>query len=258
MEKFFYFLVLFFIFLFGASIGSFLNCLIYRLYHKKSILPRSFCPKCFHQLSWYDLFPLVSFIILGRRCRYCQEKISWQYFFVELITGFLFLLSFLNLLSKFYILDSNFYLFLARDWFFMATMIFVFIYDLKYMLIEDIIILPAIVIIFILDILAGMSFYSILLGAVVGWGIFFFQYFLTKKKGIGEGDLRLGILMGLMFGWPKILVAVFSAYMIGGFVALIFLVFKRKGLKSELPLGPFLAFGSLVAMLLGDQFLSLY
>lgn len=258
MENFFNFLILFFIFLFGASIGSFLNCLIYRLYHKKSIFPRSFCPKCFHQLSWYDLFPLVSFIILGRRCRYCQEKISWQYFLVEVVAGSLFLFSFLNLLSRVYVLDSNFYLLLARDWFFVATMIFVFIYDLKYMLIEDVIILPAIAIVFILNISAGVSFYSILSGAIIGWGIFFFQYFLTKKKGIGEGDLRLGILMGLMFGWPKILVAVFCAYIIGGFIAFIFLILKRKGLKSELPLGPFLALGSLLTMFFGDQILSLY
>jgi len=249
---------MFFIFLFGASIGSFLNCLVYRLRHKKTILDRSFCPRCLHQLSWYDLFPLLSFLILRCRCRYCNQKISWQYPIVEMITGLLFLFSFLNLYSTFYFLDSTFCFMLIRDWFFIAVMIFVFIYDLKYMLIEDLVILPAIVVVFCLNLLSKISLSSILLGAVVGWSIFFFQYFLTKKKGMGEGDLRLGILMGVMFAWPKVLVAIFISYIIGGFISLFLILFKRKGFKSELPLGPFLAIGSLVAMFWGDKILEFY
>lgn len=258
MEIFFYYLFLFFIFLFGASIGSFLNCLIYRFHQKKSILHRSFCPKCFHQLSWRDLFPIFSFFVLGRRCRYCQDKISWQHPLIEIITGGLFLYSFLNLYSDFYLLNSSFYFLLVRNWFFLATMIFVFIYDLKYMLVEDLIVLPAILVIFIFNILIGQPLMTILGGAFVGWAIFFFQYILTRKKGIGEGDLRLGILIGMMFGWPEVLIAIFSAYIIGGFWAMILLAIKRKGFKSELPLGPFLAVGSLIAMFWGDKILSLY
>jgi leader peptidase (prepilin peptidase) / N-methyltransferase len=253
-----YYLFLFIIFLFGASIGSFLNCLIYRLHQRKSIWPRSFCPRCAHQLSWRDLFPIFSFFMLGRRCRYCGEKISWQYPLVEITAGCLFLFSFLNLFSQFSIINSQFYILLLRDWFFMGAMIFVFVYDLKYMLIEDVVVLPAIAVVFILNILSGFSLSSILLGMIFGWGIFFFQYFLTKKRGIGEGDLRLGILLGAMFGWPKVLVAIFIAYIIGGFVSLGLIILKKKGFKAEIPLGPFLVVGSLIALFFGDFILTFY
>jgi len=126
------------------------------------------------------------------------------------------------------------------------------------MLIEDVVVLPAIFVIFILNLISGLSFSSLLFGAFVGWGVFFFQYFLTKKRGIGEGDLRLGILMGIMFAWPKVIVAVFSSYIIGGFISLFLILNYKKGMKSEIPLGPFLAVGSLITLLFGEQILDFY
>jgi len=247
-----------FSFLLGLSVGSFLNCLIYRLLLRKNILGRSFCPKCQHQLSWLDLIPVFSFLFLGGRCRYCQQKISWQYPLVELTTGLLFLFAFLRLSQEFTVYSLQFTVFLLRNWLFIIVLIFIFVYDLKYMLIEDMVVIPATVVIFFLNLLIFRSLSLILLGGIIGLGFFLVQYILTAKKGVGEGDLRLGLLMGLAFGWSKILIALFVSYLIGGSVALILLLTGQKKLTSKIPLGPFLALGSLITLFFSQEILSFY
>ena len=99
-------------FVIGLAFGSFLNCLIYRLYHKKTLFGRSFCPNCQHQIAWYDNIPILSFIILAGRCRFCRQKISWQYPLVEFLTGLLFCFAFwrFSRFSFFPLIFSNFYL----------------------------------------------------------------------------------------------------------------------------------------------------
>lgn len=249
----------FFIFLLGASVGSFLNVLIYRLpKREKVIFSRSICPNCSHRLSFFDLIPIFSFLFLGGRCRYCKAKISWQYPLVEFITGLLFLLTFLKLSQEFTVYSLQFSVFLFRDWLFISVMVFVFVYDLKYMLIEDAVVVPSIVAVFFLNLLAGQSLVSILIGGVVSWLFFFSQYVLTKKKGLGEGDLRLGILMGLMFGWPNVLIAIFVSYLIGGLISLILIISGKKKLFSKVPLGPFLAVGSVLTMFFGSKIIDFY
>ena len=112
-----------FIFLFGLIIGSFLNCLIWRLHQEESLGGRSYCPNCRHKLFWYDNIPLLSFILLCGRCRYCQKKISWQYPLVELAVAILFVLSFSNLANKvFFISNYDFYFTLLRDWLLIIVM----------------------------------------------------------------------------------------------------------------------------------------
>ncbi len=237
-----------FSFIIGLAVGSFLNCLLYRLPKRKSILGRSYCPNCLHPLSLLDLIPIFSFLFLGGRCRYCRAKISLQYPLVELITGLLFLFAFIQLSYEFPVYNLRFIIFLLRNWFFISVLIFVFIYDLKYMLIEDIIVIPSIIVIFFLNLLGKIPFSLIFLGGITGLGFFLIQYILTQKKGIGEGDLRLGLLLGINFGWPKILIVLFISYLIGGFVALILLISGQKKLNSKIPFGPFLVIGSLISL----------
>jgi len=252
MQDIIYYFLFIFIFFFGASIGSFLNCIIYRLPERKKIfLDRSICPKCFHQLSFLDLIPIFSFLFLAGRCRYCRKKISWQYPLVELITGLLFLFSFVKLSSQFSII-------LLRDFIFISVMIFVFVYDLKYMLIEDVVVVPSIIIIFFLNFLILKSLAPIFLGGIISLSFFLVQYILTKKEGLGEGDLRLGFLIGIMFGWPKILLTIFTSYFIGAIIALILLIIKKKKLYSKIPLGPFLAIGSLITLFFGEKIINFY
>ncbi|MCX7778911.1 MAG: prepilin peptidase [Patescibacteria group bacterium] len=264
------FLFALFSFLFGLAIGSFLNCLIYRLSQKKSLFGYSFCPACQHRLSFFDLIPLFSFLFLKGRCRYCQAKISWQYPLIELTTGALFLLAslklshqFLSIYPQFPISNFQFSIFLLRDWLFLTVMVFIFVYDLKYMLIEDTVVIPATIVIFLLNLLLINSttyhLTTLLLGGFFGFGFFLLQYLLTAKKGIGEGDLRLGLLLGLTFAWPKILVVLVISYLLGGFASLILLITHQKKLTSKIPLGPFLAVGGVMTLFFGDLiFLSFF
>jgi prepilin signal peptidase PulO-like enzyme (type II secretory pathway) len=243
-------------FVIGLAFGSFLNCLIYRLYHKKTLFSRSFCPNCQHQIAWYDNIPILSFIILAGRCRFCRQKISWQYPLVELVTGLLFL----AVASQHQLLMINYQLLvkILRDWLMVFALIFIFIYDLRYYIIEDTVLLPLAGLIFILNLILRIPIFNLLLAGVLAVIFFALQYFATKGQGIGLGDLRIGLLMGFYFGWPKILVALILAYLVGALVSLFLIIFKRKKWSSRIPLGPFLAIGSLIALFFGQEILNWY
>jgi prepilin signal peptidase PulO-like enzyme (type II secretory pathway) len=134
---------LFFSFLFGAVIGSFANCFIWRLHQNETLLGRSYCPKCLKKIIWHDNIPVLSFLALGGKCRKCGKKISWQYPLVEFSTALLFALSFFLVSREFvpggfdyysvYLLsDSHFMLTLIRDWLIIFVATVFFIYDLRW------------------------------------------------------------------------------------------------------------------------------
>lgn len=270
------------IFIIGLAFGSFLNCLMYRLAHNKSIWGRSHCPNCKKQIIWYDNIPIISFIFLKKQCRQCHEKISWQYPIVELITGLMFLLVVWRLNAQIAVISYQldvpstsqyigFIFTVIRDWIIFFTLLFIFVYDFKYLKIEDIVLLPAAGIIFILTAInpqiTGSLDSAIILERIRQMAlamlipVLFFaaQYFLTKKRGIGLGDLRIGIFMGAALGfWQKILVALFFSYIIGAVFSLFLILFKYKKLKSQIPLGPFLAIGTTIAFFYSQQIINFY
>jgi len=257
------------IFLLGLAFGSFLNCLVYRLACQKTVLGRSFCPKCQKKIVWFDNFPLLSFILIKGKCRECKEEISGQYPIVELIMGLLFVLPvwrfYLTAGNFLFFSDPYFYLLLVRDWIIFFALVFTFVYDLKYLKIEDIVLLPATALVFILNlfshpdqnilIIAG----HMLLAALIGIAFFGFQYLFTKGKGIGLGDLRIGLFMGVVLGnWVNICLALVISYVIGALVSLLLIVFKNKKLKSQIPLGPFLVIGTFIVLIFGQQIINWY
>src|SRR3989344_5500233 len=245
------------IFLFGLIIGSFLNVVIYRLKTKESIfsphllkiffkrrslsskgaglMTRSHCPKCRVVLRWYDLIPLFSFVLQKGRCRYCYNRISWQYPLVELAAGILFLLiSFKVLDFRFGIWDLSRIkygieirnLLLLIYWFYIISiLIIIFVYDLK----------------------------DCLLSALVASVFFLFLVLVSKGKWMGMGDVKLAVLMGLVLGWPNVLWALFLAFMSGAVIGLVLIAFKKKTLKSQIPFGPFLAGAAVFMMLFGES-----
>jgi len=236
------------IFIFGLVVGSFLNCLIYRLEVGEGFLKgRSFCPYCRHILSWQDLIPLLSFLILRGKCRYCQKSISWQYPLVEIATGLLFL-------SIFNFQFSIFNLIIA------CFLIIIFVYDLKHYIIPDKIIYPAIVIVLIYNFLrSDLLGRSDLLLSAFGAATFFLAIVLVSRgKWMGVGDIKLAFLMGLVLGFPNILVALFLAFSIGAIIGLGLIVSGKKTLKSEVPFGPFLVTGTFIALFFGGQIIHWY
>ncbi len=245
------------IFLFGLVFGSFLNAVIYRLHAGKSwVKGRSICPRCKHQLHFWDLIPVISWLALGRKCRYCSKPISWQYPLVELAVGIGFVLAYLTAMTG---TDPSHRLLLAISW--MIDLLFltiVFVYDWKYYLILDAVIYPAAIIAFVINLFLGISWGEMLFAAIIGAGFFLLQYILSRGTWIGQGDIRLGGLMGIMLGWPGIMAALFVAYVVGSVVGVTLIMLGKKQWGGQIPFGTFLSAATFVILLYGQQILQWY
>ncbi|MBI3335384.1 MAG: prepilin peptidase [Candidatus Portnoybacteria bacterium] len=231
-----------FFFLFGLAIGSFLNVVIYRLRTGEAIVKdRSRCPRCHATLAVKDLIPLASFLFLAGRCRYCKGWISLQYPLVELATGLLFLfIAFQFARSPF---DLVFWLF------FDASFIVIIVYDLKWRLIPSQIVWPLLVgaimyIIFpLFTFQTTQTFQTVqtsIFSSLLTGGFISLIVFLTKERGMGKGDIPIALLLGLLLGYPKGLLALLLSFIIGAIVSACLLIFKKAGLKTEVPFTPFL------------------
>jgi len=246
-----------FSFLFGTIVGSFLNCVIYRLETSRSFLKgRSFCPHCEHTLEWKDLIPILSFVLLKGKCRYCGKKISFQYPIIELLTGIFSFLFFKPLVLTFTILN---FLFAIYNFITSCFLIIIFFFDLKHYLIPDKVIYPAIII-SIIYLLPNPKFYILnSLYSALGASLFFlFIYLISKGKWMGFGDVKLAFLMGLFLGFPKILVALFLAFSLGAAIGIYLILTKKKTLKSEVPFAPFLVAGTFSALFFSQNLISWY
>jgi len=294
-----------FVFLFGSAIGSFLNVVICRLETGEGIVKkRSHCVRCGQTLNWYELIPIFSFLGLLGRCRSCREKISWQYPLVEIVTGLLFVLTFyLNyelritnygyeLFAFSMIHDLFFIIQLLFHWVIISCLIVIFVYDLRHYIIPDVVLFPAVGVVFvyrIVEVFFNPSLALPLIRGGKGWGgfglwqqtisywpsaigqfspylfsalcasvFFLIIILLTRGKGMGLGDAKLAFLMGLLLGWPNILVALFIAFFVGATVGVGLIFWKKKTMKSQIPFGPFLIGGTLVMLFWGQFFLDWY
>ncbi len=245
-------------FVLGMVYGSFLSVLIPRLKHQSPgiVFGRSFCPKCHHQLGLKDLIPLLSFLLLKGKCRYCQSKVSLSYPLLELFTGLIFLLLYL----KFFAIENQIITLIIYQ-IYALVLIFIFFYDLWYFEINDYILIPAIISALII------SFFSFpliprvsdaLLGALIPLSFFLLQIIISKGTWIGGGDLRIGAFMGLILGWQKTAAALIISYLIGGIFSLVIILLQKAKLKSAIPFGPFLVSGTLIAILWGENLIHWY
>ncbi len=243
---------IFVLFIFGLLLGSFLNAWIWRAHEGLHIHKgRSMCPHCRTMIKWYDLFPIVSFFILKGVCRQCHKKISWQYPAVELWMGIVFVF-----LSLFYGAETWL---IARSAVSIFFLTFIFVYDLQYgEVLDQASILPALFLFFISWYVNWQSWYTMLIGAIVASGFFLLQYIISRGKWIGGGDVRLGVLLGVIVGWPVILLALMLAYIIGACFSIAFVVSGRKSFSSKVPFGQYLTLATLVMMFWGQQFVVWY
>ena len=240
----------------GLCVGSFLNVVIYRLPEGMSLVkPKSHCTKCNYELKWYDNIPVLSYIILGGKCRNCKAHISFRYTAVELANMLLWLLSAL-LFWKQNIALSIIYMAVI------SVFICVFFIDLEHKIIFDrfqIILLCLGVACIFLD--KSVSWYSHLIGGVAGFAVFFLLAFLfekiVKREGLGGGDVKLSGVSGLILGWEKLLLSLLIASLLAVIVIAIFS--KSKDEKNrEFPFAPFLTVGFTAAMLFGSRIISWY
>jgi len=140
-----------------------------------------------------------------------------------------------------------------------SALIIIFIYDLKHYLIPDKVLFPAIAVALLFRLLENLYLMpNYLLAVLIGSGFFLAIFLISKGRAMGFGDVKLAILMGILLGWPNILVALFLAFFLGAIIGLILMIFKGKGLKSEIPFGPFLITGTFIALFWGQQLVNWY
>lgn len=242
------------LFFLGACVGSFLGVVLFRLRHGGSALQgRSVCDYCHKKIAWFDNIPLLSFLFLRGRCRRCRRRINPEYPLIELLVG-------LEFVWLYWLLKINFNWFnWVEGWYSLALLAYwlalfsgsmaIAVYDIKFLLIPDQILGPLVVIAFLRLFVSGnwpvvaTAFGSMLFLALL--------HFLTRGKGMGWGDVKLGFLLGLVLGWPLVLVALFLAFLTGASVGVILIAAKQKRLKSKIAFGPFLILGMLIAKLWG-------
>ena len=244
----------YFAFIFGAAIGSFLNVCIFRLPAETSIVkPRSQCPYCQHPIRNVDNIPLISFIVLRGKCRDCGGKISWRYPLVELITAALALLLFLK-----FGLTLKFLAFFI----FTAVLIVITFIDLDHQIIPDIISLPGIPVFFLAAIfLVKIPWMEALIGLLIGGGVLFaiaFVYeLLTKREGMGGGDIKLLAMIGGFLGWKSLLFILLFSSFFGAIIGITAMIIKKQDMKYAVPFGPFLSAAAVAYLFLGDAFMRL-
>lgn len=243
----------------GLIAGSFINAVVWRIKEGKSFITgRSMCPYCKHQLAAVDLVPVLSWVMLGGRCRYCKKPISAQYPLVELLTALLFAFSFLALGSRLSTLDLVLWLY------FLTVLIILAVYDLHHYILPDKVLLPAIAVALLqigLNAALGMDlasgFWQLVTGLVAG-GAFYALAAVSGGRWLGGGDIKLAFLMGLLLGWPNIAVALLFAFNSAALIGLMLIAIKIKKRTDHIPFGPFLVAGTIIAMLYGDTIINWY
>jgi leader peptidase (prepilin peptidase) / N-methyltransferase len=242
--------------IYGLFFGSFLNVLIDRLPNNEDIVRgRSHCDYCKKTLRWYELIPLFSFMIQRGKCRRCHKKLSIQYPLIELITGIGFSLIFyysVISLSPHFIISLFYYLLIF------SILLVLFVTDLKTQLLPEILIILGIMCSIIYYIYININSILIMnyipiannLLSAIGASLFFLIIWLvTKRRGMGFGDVELGFLLGLICGFPEIIFALYIAFLTGALVGVILIIGKNETLKSKIAFGPFLITGTLFALL---------
>jgi prepilin signal peptidase PulO-like enzyme (type II secretory pathway) len=229
------------LFCLGLALGSFLHVLASRydpdrfLLTRQTLGGRSYCPGCKKTLAWYELIPLVSFLIQGARCRSCGAKIGWSYFFVELASG---------LIVAFAPLPWNLVF---------LVLLLITLIDIRLQIIPDELTVALIALgLWITAASVEPLPWASHLGAAFGAALFFAGLIaITRGKGMGVGDVKLGFALGVIFGWPAILLLLMLAFIIGAIVGVALIAARSKNLKSAVPFGPFLAIAAAIVFLFG-------
>ncbi|USG64668.1 prepilin peptidase [Brevibacillus ruminantium] len=239
------------LFLLGLLFGSFYNVVGLRVPQGESVvLPPSHCRSCGHRLGPLDLVPVLSFLLRKGKCHYCQAKVSPLYPLMEGLCGLAFVL-----------------VFVKHGWsaetilglLFVSMLVIVSVSDLAYRLIPDKITLPALALFLILRfwIHPDQPYWMHLLAGVVGFGLFFLLTVLSRG-GVGGGDIKLFAVVGLFLGLPLLALAIFLSALLGTLFGLGLMLLRGGGRKTQVPFGPFIAAGSLLAYLAGDSILDWY
>jgi leader peptidase (prepilin peptidase)/N-methyltransferase len=266
---------------FGLIIGSFLNVCIYRLpRHESVVTPGSHCPACGKPVRPYDNIPVLSYLWLRGKCRFCRQPISLQYPMVELLTGLAFFAC-------------------AREWgstspafinsLFLSAILVLIFTDYHHQILPNVITMPGVAVGFLLsplqaesllrdvnDFLAGnlavsvypanaeavLPWISSALGALIGGGTLYLvglgYRLFRKRQGLGEGDMKMMAMVGSFLGWRLALLVIFAGSFLGSILGLLLILFGGKTLQTKLAFGTFLGIASIILLFYGNAFLHWY
>ncbi|MDX8402799.1 MAG: prepilin peptidase [Mariprofundaceae bacterium] len=239
--------------IFGLIFGSFANVCVHRIpLHISVVTPGSRCPSCEHAIAWYDNIPLLSWLLLGRKCRYCNIAISFRYPLLELLMG----LSWAALAWHF-----GFSVVLWQALLLVSLLWVLTLIDLETGLLPNALTFPGIVIGLIFAYWFGY-FQDAVMGAVIGYGVFWLvaRLFLliTGREGMGYGDFKLLAMLGAFMGWQALPFIVFVSSLVGAVIGSISLLVAKKHMRAEIPFGPYLAAAGMVWFLWGAEILHWY
>lgn len=244
------------LFALGSAIGSFLHVVAERYMNGTSpVRGHSICPHCKKRLSAYELIPIISYIVQRAHCRGCGAAIPMHYPLLELVSGVLFLLVFLPVVT------ASQSLVLALCIYIAACLLLILLHiDARSMMLPDIYILMLAGMSIVIAYLTGSTADQMALGALVGSGAIYAIWLATAGEGIGFGDVKLMIPLGMLFGLRGSITLLFLAFFIGGMVGIVLLAMKKAGRKTAIPFGPFLAGAALLLLIypqISDRFFAL-
>lgn len=241
------FYVLFFIL--GSVMGSFFHVVATRLSNEESIIsPGSHCHICNHKLRWYELIPVISYIIQGGKCRKCKETLPLSYLVIEIVTGVLYAVCFHE-----YGISSD----LVISIIFVSILIIVIVSDIEYMIIlDEVLVFGSVITIIFYLILYGLDvtvyhIFDAALAFVAMYALKLLGDFMFKKESLGGGDIKLMFFFGLVIGLPLSIVTIFVATFIAFPIAL-FILFSRR--DNMIPFGPFLSMAAILILISGIKF----
>lgn len=250
-----YYFYLVIVFLFGAAFGSFLNVCIYRIPRDKSIVsPPSACPGCGQHIRFYDNIPIISYIFLRGKCRNCGSGISFRYPLVELLTAVLFLALYRKLG-----LSTGFFI----QVFFVSLLIVISFIDYDFQIIPDILSIGGLVAGMLISFVrSDFRFLDALYGVLLGGGVLFviaYGYqFITKREGMGGGDIKLLGMIGAFTGIKGVVFSLVGGAVAGTIVGIPLMLLKGSGTRYAIPFGPFLSLCALIYIFWGDRLVYIF
>ncbi|MDD4026889.1 MAG: prepilin peptidase [Candidatus Shapirobacteria bacterium] len=250
------------VFVLGLCFGSFVNMLVYRTALRYNLTKsqflisndkkkRSFCDYCGKQLKWYENVPVISWLVLKGKTKCCHKKLPISYPIVELLMGVIFVV--------FYFVGAygNTPVQLILGFLIVVLLAFSAVFDWKYMILPDFSTIILIIIAFLGVIFDESNIIPYLLSVLISAGFLLILNLITKGKGMGMGDVKFALFMGLFLGYPKIIIAFYVAFIVGAIYGIILMIFKKAKKKSQVPFGPFLILGTIIAWWWGEKIVEL-
>jgi prepilin signal peptidase PulO-like enzyme (type II secretory pathway) len=260
-------LTAFFLFALGAAVGSFLNVVLYRsIIGQDWVRGRSRCETCKKQIKWYDNIPLLSYLVLGGKCRFCKESISLSHPVVEFLTGILFVWWYLWGSFFFQLTQAPFQALQPLFWLAVGILlVMVFVADMLYLIIPDVTVILLIgltvayrVALIFAGIMQPIDLFYSMIAMLLVFIFFAGLWFFTGGRGMGLGDVKLVVPLSLLLGWPDIAVGLFVAFILGAVFGILLIALGKRKMGQVIPFGPFLVIGTVIALLFSDQILGWY